>query len=156
MLESISIVGGVVIAFWITYGTQYIDGQAAFRLPLGLQMFSATVLGIGINFFPYSPRWLALVDRNEECLGALSKLRRLPKDDTRVQAEYRGILAEVNFQKILQERIHPGVSGIKLELLGWVDLFQKKLWRRIVVGVGVCFFQQFSGVSLIYLDIDRY
>ena len=108
-------------------------------------MLSATILGIGINFFPYSPRWLALVDRQEDCLDSLTKLRRLPRNDSRVQAEYRGILAEVNFQRAVQEKLHPGVTGIKLELLGWVDLFSKKLWRRIVVGVGVCFFQQFSG-----------
>lgn len=147
VLESISIVGGVVVAFFITYGTRNIASEASFRLPLGLQMVSATILGIGINFFPYSPRWLALVDRNDDCLNSLCKLRRLPRDDSRVQTEYRGILAEVEFNRIMQERLHPGASGIKLELLGWLDLFSKKLWRRLVVGVGVCFFQQFSGIN---------
>lgn len=139
--------GGVVIAFFVTYGTRHIPGDASWRLPLGLQMVSATILGIGINFFPYSPRWLALVDRNGDCLASLSKLRRLPQDDSRVQTEYRGILAEVEFNRAVQERLHPNASGFKLEVLGWLDLFQKKLWRRVVVGVGVCFFQQFSGIN---------
>lgn len=147
MLESISIVSGVVIAFWITFGTRYLPGEDSFRLPLGLQMVSATILGIGINFFPYSPRWLALVGRQEESLASLVKLRRLPPSDERVQTEYRGILAEVEFQHTLQERLHPGVKGVKLELLQWIDLFSKKLWRRVVVGVGACFFQQFSGIN---------
>jgi hypothetical protein len=49
VLESISIVGGVVIAFWVTYGTRYMDGEIAFRLPLGLQMVSATILGMPRN-----------------------------------------------------------------------------------------------------------
>lgn len=123
------------------------DGDGSFRLPLGLQMVSATILGVGINFFPYSPRWLALAGRQEECLDSLAKLRRLPRDDNRVQSEYRGILAEVEFQRVMQERLHPGASGVKLEVLGWLDLFRKKLWRRVAVGVGVCFFQQFSGIN---------
>lgn len=147
VLESISIVSGVVIAFWVTFGTRYIPGEASFRFPLGLQMLSATILGVGIHFFPYSPRWLALVDRPEDCLGSLCKLRRLPPDDSRIQTEYRGILAEVEFQNALQERLHPGVRGAKLELLQWLDLFSHKLWRRVVVGVGVAFFQQFSGIN---------
>lgn len=147
VLESISIVSGVVIAFWVTYGTRYIPGEASFRLPLGLQMVSATILGVGIHFFPYSPRWLALVKRDDDCLQSLCKLRRLPSDDSRVQTEYRGILAEVEFQNALQERLHPGARGFKLEMLQWLDLFSSKLWRRVVVGVGVCFFQQFSGIN---------
>ncbi|KAL3478507.1 hypothetical protein BJX99DRAFT_245478 [Aspergillus californicus] len=38
VLESVSIVSGVVIAYWITFGTRFLEGDIAFRLPLGLQM----------------------------------------------------------------------------------------------------------------------
>ena len=145
VLESISIVSGVVISYWISYGTQYMDGEISFRLPFGLQMVSAGAIGIGIHFFPYSPRWLALVGRDEEALGSLSKLRRLPSSDNRVQTEYRGILAEVQFQKMVLEKTHPGKFGLTLEVLSWLDLFKRKCWRRTAVGMGVAFFQQFSG-----------
>ncbi|KIN09098.1 hypothetical protein OIDMADRAFT_108444 [Oidiodendron maius Zn] len=147
VLESISIVSGVVIAFWITYGTRYIASEAAFRLPLGLQMVCATILGVAIHFFPYSPRWLTLVGRNEECLASLSKLRGLPPTDRRVQKEFKGIVAEVEFNKIILGKRHPGASAFKLEVLSWLDLFDRKMWRRTVVGCGVCFFQQFSGIN---------
>lgn len=122
-------------------------GEIAFRLPLGLQMVSASLLGVGVHFFPYSPRWLALVNRDADCLASLCKLRRLPPTDDRIQLEQQGILAEVDFQRILQERKHPGAKGLKLELLLWGDLFTKKMWRRVAVGCGVCFFQQFSGIN---------
>ncbi|KAK7724627.1 hypothetical protein SLS63_008607 [Diaporthe eres] len=145
VLESISIVGGVVISFWITYGTRHIDGEASFRIPFGLQMVSSTLLGLGILAFPYSPRWLALVDRPDEALSSLSRLRRLPASDARVQAEHRGILTEVAIQKKIQHKKHPGLGGIRLEIVEWLDVF--KLWRRTVVGVGVAFFQQFSGIN---------
>ncbi|KAI0476157.1 general substrate transporter [Xylariaceae sp. FL0804] len=147
VLESISIVSGVVIAFWITFATRHLAGEVSFRLPLGLQMVCATLLGIGINFFPYSPRWLALVHRHDDCLGSLAKLRGLPRSDHKVQTEYKSILLEVELQNALQDRRHPGKQGIVLELLLWLDLFARRNWRRTVVGVGVCFFQQFMGVN---------
>lgn len=122
-------------------------GEISFRLPLGLQMVCAILLGIFIHLFPYSPRWLAMVDRSEDALESLSRLRRLPPSDVRVQTEFRGILAEVAFENSLQEKKHPGSRGIKREVQAWADLFDLKSWRRLVVGCGVCFFQQFSGIN---------
>ena len=153
VLESISIVTGVVLAYWISYGTQYINSEASFRLPFGLQIVSAVIIGAGIHLFPYSPRWLALVGRKEDTLASLAKLRRLPKTDDRVQIEWRGILAEVEFQQVMLEKTHPGAKGLKLEMLTWLDLFKKKSWRRTAVGVGVAFFQQFSGELLVLIKL---
>ncbi|EOO01193.1 putative high-affinity glucose protein [Phaeoacremonium minimum UCRPA7] len=147
VLESISIVSGVVISFWITYGTRYIDSEVSFRLPLGLQMVCATILGVCIHFFPYSPRWLALVGRNDECMTSLCKLRGLPPTDARVQKEFKGIVAEVEFNKVILAEAHPGAGGIKLEVLSWIELFEPKMLRRTAVACGVCFFQQFSGIN---------
>lgn len=138
---------GVIIAFWITFGTRHMEGEISFRLPFGLQMVCATSLGLGIHLFPYSPRWLALVDRHDDCLKSLCQLRRLPASDARVQTEFKSIIAEIEYQRIIQARNHPGASGLKLELLGWRDLFTRKMWRRTIVGVGVGFFQQFSGIN---------
>ena len=147
MLESISIVTGVVVSFWITYATRNMDGEIAFRLPLGLQMVSATIVGVGINFFPYSPRWLATVGRYDDTLVSLSKLRNLPATDERVQTEYRGIVAEQQFQRTMLEKRHPGKRGFTLEILTWLDLFNPKTWRRTAVGVGIMIAQQFSGIN---------
>lgn len=122
-------------------------GEISFRLPFGLQMVSATIVGVGINMFPFSPRWLALVDRQDECLTSLSKLRRLPSNDERVQLEYQGIIAEARFQKAVQKRRHPNVTGLKLEMSTWLDLFDKKVWRRVAVGCGVMCLQQCSGIN---------
>ncbi|CAH0014899.1 unnamed protein product [Clonostachys rhizophaga] len=147
VLESISIVSGVVISFFITYGTRHMEGEIAFRLPFGLQMVGSTLLGIGILFFPYSPRWLALVDRSDDALKSLERLRRLPPTDSRIQAEHVGIMTEVRVQRAVQAKNHPGKSWLQLELLGWLDLFRGPTLRRTYVAVGVAFFQQFSGIN---------
>ncbi|KAI7330654.1 hexose carrier protein [Hortaea werneckii] len=149
VLESVSIVSGVIISYWISYACKDIQSSASWRVPFGLQLVSATILGTMIQFYPYSPRWLAMKGRTADSLASLCKLRRLPESDDRVQTEYNGILAEVAFQTAVQERRHPGLQpgGLKLELAQWADLFHKKRWRRTAAGAGVMFFQQFQGTS---------
>lgn len=75
------------------------SGDWAFRLPFLLQMIPGLVVGLGIHCFPFSPRWLALRDKNQESLQALSKLRRLPATIETVQLEWRVILTEDRFQE---------------------------------------------------------
>lgn len=137
----------MVIAYWFTYGTKEFAGELSFRLPLGLQMVCATILGVCIQFFPYSPRWLTLVGRHEECLTNLAKLRSLPTSDSRVQKEFKAIVAEVEFTKLVLEKQHPGAGPFMLEIYSWTDLLGPKLIRRTIVGCGAVFFQQFSGIN---------
>ncbi len=83
-----------MVSFWIDYGTNYIGGtgsgqsEAAWRIPLALQLAPAIILGCGILFMPFSPRWLINQGRDEEALTVLSNLRALPKDDELVRIEF--------------------------------------------------------------------
>ena len=113
-------------------------GEWAFRLPFVLQMIPAIVVGAGIQFFPFSPRWLAMRHRDEDSLGALSKLRRLPEADSRVQTEWKGILSEVEFQERVLEREHGTNNNIVvLELKQWGDLSRPKYMRRTAVALAI-------------------
>lgn len=145
VLEQFSIVVGAIIAYWLTYGTDAIQSEWAFRLPFLLQMVPALGVGLGIHIFPYSPRWLCMRDRSEESLQSLVKLRRLPADDHRVQLEWKGILAEVRTQREIVRRRHGDMRGFKLEISEWLDLFTPRYWRRTIVATALPFFQQFSG-----------
>lgn len=147
VLEAISIVIGAIIAYWITYGTREIAGEWAFRLPFLLQMVPALLVGGGIHFFPYSPRWLAMRGRDDDSLQSLSKLRRVPPNDDRVQAEWKGILSEVRFQEEILRLEHPTDNRFKAELAQWVDLFRPKYLKRTAIALGIPFFQQFSGIN---------
>ncbi|KXS94355.1 hypothetical protein AC578_3177 [Pseudocercospora eumusae] len=157
VLEEFSIVTGIVIAFWITYGTYYMAGEWAWRLPFLLQLIPGFVLGIGILFLPFSPRWLASRGRDDEALLNLAKLRQLPPTDRRVQLEWFDIRAEVALHKEISAERHPKLqdgskaSRFKLELASWMDCFKRGCYRRTHVGVGIMFFQQFVGINaLIY------
>ncbi|TKA82105.1 hypothetical protein B0A55_01802 [Friedmanniomyces simplex] len=157
VLEEFSIVTGIVIAFWITYGTQFVASEWAWRFPFLLQIVPGLVLGVGIVFLPFSPRWLASKGRDREALDSIAKLRMLPPTDERVQLEWYEIRAEVALQKEISAERHPSLqdrsrsSRIKLELAAWADCFKPGCWRRTHVGIGIMFFQQFVGINaLIY------
>ncbi|KAI5361175.1 Putative major facilitator, sugar transporter, major facilitator superfamily [Septoria linicola] len=157
VLEEFSIVTGIVIAFWITYGTYYMSGEWAWRLPFLIQIIPGLVLVIGILFLPFSPRWLVSKGRDEEALLNLAKLRQLPPTDQRVQLEWFDIRAEVALHKEINAERHPDLqertrgNRIKLELASWADLFKKGCLKRTHIGVGIMFFQQFVGINaLIY------
>jgi MFS family permease len=65
VLQEFSIVFGIVIAFWTTYGTRFMTCEWSWRLPFLLQMVPGVILGVGIVFLPFSPRWLASKGRDD-------------------------------------------------------------------------------------------
>ncbi|KAK2604477.1 hypothetical protein N8I77_007404 [Diaporthe amygdali] len=148
VLEAISIVVGAIISYWITYGTREIAGDWSFRLPFLLQMAPALMVGVGIQLFPFSPRWLAMRHRDEDSLRSLETLRRLPRTDERVQQEWKGILREVELQELVLQREHgANTNFVMLEFKQWGDLFKPKCLRRTAVALAIPFFQQFSGIN---------
>ncbi|KAH8201274.1 hypothetical protein TruAng_004591 [Truncatella angustata] len=158
VFEQISIVVGVVVAFWITYATKGINSAWSWQLPFLLQIVPALFLGFGAILLPFSPRWLAAKGREDEALINLAKLRQLPTTDNRVRQEWIDVIAEAKFQQqVLAER-HPklvGSSGfgnkMRLELVSWADCFKPGCWKRTQVGAGLMMFQQFVGINaLIY------
>ncbi|KAG9192337.1 general substrate transporter [Alternaria panax] len=157
VLQEFSIVLGIVIAFWTTYGTRFMAGEWSWRLPFLIQMIPGLILGAGIVFLPFSPRWLASKGRDDEALVVLGKLRKLPTDDPRIFQEWCEIRAEVTFNHEVSVKRHPDLQAktrkneFKLEVQSWLDCFRHGCWKRTVVGVGIMFFQQFVGINaLIY------
>ncbi|KAI9492037.1 general substrate transporter [Zychaea mexicana] len=157
-LQQQAVTFGILISFWIDYGTQFISNEAQWRVPLCLQIAIGVILGVGILFFPFSPRWLASVGRDEESLRVLAKLRRVPVDDPLAIAEWREIKATVEFDRRVQAEMYPDLvqqgtrtAAIKVNLLGYVELFRKGMFNRLFIACAIMFFQQFVGVNaLIY------
>lgn len=161
-LQQLSITFGIMISFWIDYGTNYIGGtgpgqkEAAWRIPLGLQLFPAVVLGIGIVFMPFSPRWLVNQGRDEEALAVLSSMRNLPPDNELVQIEYLEIKAQHLFEKETSEIKFPQYqddswsSAFKLGFYDYLSLLKSKtLLYRVATGSLTMFFQQWTGINAI-------
>ncbi|OWT41149.1 monosaccharide transporter [Cryptococcus neoformans] len=156
-MEGATIVIGIVVMFYITYGSRFIENDWSFRLPFLIQMAPCILLGIGLWKLPYSPRWLAGAGRDADCLAALMRLRRLPSSDPRLQAEWISIRAEAIQNREVIIKDHPSLQGedfiseLKLEVVSWIDMFRPKLIKRTIIGPILMLFQQFQGINaLIY------
>ncbi|KAL2818433.1 general substrate transporter [Aspergillus cavernicola] len=156
-LQQLGITVGIMVAFWLNYGTQYIggtgDGQspAAWRFPLALQCLFSLVLGVGTFYLPYSPRWLMMKDREEEALSTLSRIRRVPQNDHRVQTEILEIKASALFDRETIAATYPGItSPVRLSFESYKSLFVlPHLNRRLVIACLLQLIQQFTGINAI-------
>lgn len=161
-LQQLAITFGIMVSFWIDYGTNYIGGtgegqsEAAWRIPLGLQLAPAIVLGIGILFMPFSPRWLVNQGRDDEALAVLASTRNLPPDSELVRIEFLEIKAQYLFEQETSQIKFPNfqdgsrASNFKLGLYDYLSLFQSRtLLLRVATGTLTMFFQQWTGINAI-------
>lgn len=182
VLQQLSITLGILVSYWLEFGTQYIGGtrcapdipytggtpslptfdprtdvgpngctgqsDAAWRLPFALQIFPALVLGIGMLFFPESPRFYCMRDNEEAGIAALACVRQSSPDDDLLQKEYLQIKAEVIFEQSYNREKFPNKSGVSLYLAGYTTLFSTwPSFKRTAIGCCVMFFQQFIGCN---------
>ncbi|KAF2459811.1 MFS sugar transporter-like protein [Lineolata rhizophorae] len=161
-LQQLSITLGIMISFWIDYGTNYIggtgDGQhnAAWLLPLCLQLVPAVLLGSGMIFMPFSPRWLVHHGRDAEARKVLAGLRSLAQDHPLIELEYAEIRAQALFDKRTLAENFPHLSEqtawntIKLQFVAIGSLFRSmSMFRRVIVATVTMFFQQWTGINAI-------
>ncbi|CZR66621.1 related to quinate transport protein [Phialocephala subalpina] len=161
-LQQLAITFGIMISFWIDYGTNYIGGtgihqhEAAWLLPISLQLFPAVVLFGGILFMPFSPRWLVHHNREEEARKVLAKLRGLPQDHELVELEFLEIKAQSLFEKRTVAEHWPQLRELtawntfKLQFVAIGSLFRTKaMFKRVIVATVTMFFQQWTGINAI-------
>jgi MFS family permease len=91
---------GILVAFWIQYGTSHLAGEGSWRIPIGLQMVPTIALHLTMYFLPESPRWLVQQDRVEDATRALARLHAKGNvNDPYVQAEVQEIVAKIQWEK---------------------------------------------------------
>lgn len=127
---------GVVVAYWLGYGVKVSDGQSAFqwRFPIAFQIIPLLLLFSACWFFPESPRWLCRVDRDDEALFILQRLRGVSGlDEGRAEAELMDIKRIVELETtdnnsyihmlfgIKSGRLH---TGRRVQLCIWLQIMQ--------------------------------
>jgi MFS family permease len=153
--QQLAICFGIMISFWIDYGTNYIGGtgptqsDAAWLVPVCLQIAPAILLLVGMLFMPFSPRWLVHHGREAEARKVLSSLRGLPEDHELVELEFLEIKAQSLFEKRSVAEMFPNLSEptawniFKLQFVSIGKLFQTKaMFKRVIVATVTMFFQQ--------------
>lgn len=123
----------VMIAFGIlcSYLTSYsLESSGNWRLMLGSALVPAVALFVGMLMLPESPRWLLSRDRESE---ATAVLRRACSSELDVKAELEAIRSERNGE---------GYGS-------WRALLARQARPALVIGVGLAFFNQISGINVV-------
>lgn len=146
---------GIMLSFWIGYGSNYIGGHGegqtdmAWRLPSIIQGIPAVLLAFGIWWLPFSPRWLVKKGRDEEALKTLSYLRKLPVEHELIQVEFMEIKAECLFEQRNFAKSFPKLAAKEQgnvwirEFAGYYQII--KTWdnlKRVATAWLVMFWQQ--------------
>lgn len=146
---------GIMLSFWIGYGSNYIGGHGegqtnmAWMLPSIIQGIPAVLLAFGIWWLPFSPRWLVKKGRDEEALKTLSYLRKLPVEHELIQVEFMEIKAECLFEQRNFAKSFPNLAAKEQgnvwirEFAGYYQIV--KTWdnlKRVATAWLVMFWQQ--------------
>jgi sugar porter (SP) family MFS transporter len=131
---------GLLLASIVNNSTKDIDSHASYRIPTGLQLAWAFILGAGMSMLPESPRFLIKRGRDVDAASALSRLTRLPPNDPEVEAE----LSEI--RENLEAEIALGESS-------YIDCFRashNKISLRTLTGIFIQAWQQLTGINFIF------
>jgi sugar porter (SP) family MFS transporter len=129
---------GFVLTSWINFGFSTLSSSnTQWRAPLGIPLVLSVVICLTVFGIPESPRWLVRVNRIEEAIFSLAKLRGLSPDDPLIQLEIEAIGTSIE-----------DARGSSL-----LDIFKSdddtRLRYRFIICLTLNFFQQMCGGNLI-------
>ncbi|OJJ08583.1 hypothetical protein ASPVEDRAFT_89794 [Aspergillus versicolor CBS 583.65] len=130
---------GVVIAYWMDYGTSFTESSFQWRFPLAFQAIFAIFLVLQVIGLPESPRWLVQHDRHDEARQVAAAIADRETNDPDV---VRTIL---DIQTSLEEEKKGGPFRFK-ELFTWGE---EQNLRRLLITITVELGQQFTGSNMI-------
>lgn len=123
-LNQLAVTIGIFVSYFVD---AYFSKTADWRWMFAVGVIPAIILFVGLLFLPKSPRWLFLKGYTELALKTLQRIR----NTQQVQAE----LAEIKHACSQQG--------------DWHTLFKKWLRPALLIGIGLGFFQQFTGINTV-------
>lgn len=120
---------GILISYVCSYA--FAQSDEGWRWMFGAGIIPAAILFFGMLYVPESPRWLLVKNKEKEARIVLSRIL----DENIVENEVSQIKKTITEEKNNQ--------------YSWSDLFTKRLRQPLLIGIGIFFIQQFSGINAV-------
>jgi MFS family permease len=141
-LYQLSITFGIMLSFWIDYGSLlHIGGDAVWIVPIAMQGVPALLLFIGMLFCYETPRHLARKGDREGAKATLASVRNLPTTHPYIEREFGVICDQIDRERILTG----GDTYFNLQKEMWTVPSNRK---RAIISVVLMICQQMTGMCL--------
>ncbi|KAL4863064.1 hypothetical protein BDV12DRAFT_177979 [Aspergillus spectabilis] len=141
LFEMVMNIAGYCLVNWINYGLSFRGGAVAWRFPIAFQFFFIFILYATVPWLPESPRWLMQQDRKEEAVEILAAIEGKDINDPYIETQR----TEIEFSVQYERENTPSWREILLRKQGNNDT---KSLRRLLLGAGTQFMQQFEGINI--------
>ncbi|KAJ5348526.1 uncharacterized protein N7506_001779 [Penicillium brevicompactum] len=141
MLEMVMNIAGFAAVNWINYGLSFNSGAIAWRLPIALQFLFIIILFATVPWLPESPRWLMAHGHEIEALQVLACLEDKDINDPYISVQRNEIEYSIHYER------ENAIRWSQL-LFNWKKNNSTKTMRRLVLGAGTQFMQQFQGINI--------
>ncbi|KAH8703802.1 putative MFS monosaccharide transporter [Talaromyces proteolyticus] len=129
---------GIFVAYCIDFGTEARSDTGSWRIPMGITYLWAIILGVGMSFFPESPRYDYRNGKVEQAVSNLAKIYGLPEN-------HRALAQE--FQEIKQKYEEEVLRG---KVTWFMMLKGDRMKYRIMVGMALQALQQLTGANYFF------
>ncbi|KAH8703133.1 general substrate transporter [Talaromyces proteolyticus] len=141
IIEMMMNIAGFTLVNWINYALSFKGGAFAWRFPLAFQLIFNIALYATVPWLPESPRWLMAHGRETEAREVLSCLQAKPVEDPYVLTVYNEIEYSIQYEIANAVRWRDIIFGKK-------NANDTKTLRRLLLGAGTQFMQQFEGINI--------
>ena len=133
--NQLNIVLGISIAYFSNYYFQQTiaDPDLKWRIMLGIEAVPAIIYLALLFTVPRSPRWLMQKGMDDDALSVLVKVH----GKAQSLIEYREI------DRSLKEEVNQDKAR-------WSDVFSLRMKTVLIIGFGIAFFQQITGINAIF------
>ncbi|MGZ7048499.1 MAG: sugar porter family MFS transporter, partial [Methanobacterium sp.] len=125
-LNQLAITVGIVVSYLVDF---IFAPSGGWRYMLGLAFIPSLILGVGMYFMPYSPRWLMSKGYVDRARSVLERIRAT----TKVNDE----MTEIKDSLVVERESK------------WSDLLDPAIRRALIIGVGLAIFQQLTGINTV-------
>ncbi|MFO7977272.1 MAG: sugar porter family MFS transporter [Bacteroidales bacterium] len=133
--NQLNIVLGISIAYFANYYFQQTiaDNDLKWRVMLGVEVVPALLYLFLLFVVPRSPRWLMQKGNDTEALQVLNKIHGPEQATFEFNEINRSLHEEINKDKAR-----------------WADVFSPRMKTVLIIGFGIAFFQQITGINAIF------